>query len=744
MSTTVAAPNQPAKIGDPYVRVDGKLKVTGTAKYAAEFEVPNAAIGLMVTSTIANGKITRMDTTAAEKAPGVVTILTPSNAPRLPKGGKAGVNPPAGRVLQLLQDANVYYNNQPIAVVVADTLNQALFAASLIDVRYAEQPPKLNFRAGFSDSHEGKNKVPADLTSGKPAQGFAEAEVTMDAVYTTPMENHNPMEPHATIASWDGELLTLHDSTQYIFGVKKTVAKTLGIPEDNVRVVCPFTGGGFGCKGSTWSHVVLAAMAAKVAKRPVRLVLERPQMFGPVGGRPETYQHIVLGAKRDGTLTGIRHDCYSHTSTIEDFVETSSAQTRMLYSADVITTSQKLVPLTVGTPTFQRAPGESTGTFALEIAMDELATMLKMDPVALRLKNYAETDPTSKKPFSGKHLRECYQQASEQFGWSKRTPEPRSNREGHELIGYGMATATYPANRSQAEAAVTFEPSGRVTVVSGTQDLGTGTYTIMAQVAAATLGMPIDLMDAKLGDTKQPQGPVSGGSQTAASVTPAVQAAAQQAVLKLVTMEVGNSASPFYNLQPDQLGFNDGKLFKKSAPAGGIAFTEVLARNGNKPVAAKASAEPSEASEEFSQHSWGAVFAEVAVDETLGMARVRRLTAVYDVGTLLNEKTGKSQLIGGLVWATGLVLEEQTHIDGKTGRPVNNNLAEYHVPVNLDIGEIQVSALGIPDKNFNPLGARGIGEIGITGASAAIANAIYNATGKRIREAPITPDKLMA
>ena len=738
------AAERPATIGAPYTRVDGRAKVTGAAKYAAEFEVANVAYGVMVTSTIANGRITRIDSTAAERAPGVVTVMTPSNAPKLPKAGQAGVNPPAGRVLQLLQDAEVHYNNQPIAVVVAESLNQALLAASLLRVRYQESAPKLDFKGGFADAHTGKNKNPAMLSEGSVPTGFEDAEVKIDQVYTTPMENHNPMEPHATIAQWDGELLTLHDSTQYIFGVKQSVAKTLGIPEDNVRVLCPFTGGGFGCKGSTWSHVVLAAMAAKVAKRPVKLVLERSQMFGPVGGRPQTHQQITLGAKRDGTLTAIRHDCYSHTSVIEDFVEPSATATRMLYAAPVITTSQKIVPLNVGTPTFQRAPGEASGTFALEVAMDELAYELKMDPIALRLKNYAEADPTSHKPFSSKHLRECYRQGAERFGWSRRVAEPRTHREGHELIGYGMATATYGANRSEAEAAVRFELNGRVSVISGTQDLGTGTYTIMAQVAAATLGMPIELMDAQLGDTKQPQGPVSGGSQTAASVTPAVQAAAQQAVLKLATLEVGNAASPFHGAQPQELEFKDGRLFLKTAPAKSVALAEVLARNGNQPVEAKASAKPSEDSEQYAKHSWGAVFAEVAVDETLGVARVRRITAVYDVGTLLNEKTGKSQLIGGIVWATGLVLEEETHIDGKTGRPLNNNLAEYHVPVNLDIGEIDVMALGIPDKNFEPLGARGIGEIGITGAAGAIANAIYNATGKRIREAPITPDKLMA
>ncbi|HWD97730.1 MAG TPA: xanthine dehydrogenase family protein molybdopterin-binding subunit, partial [Bryobacteraceae bacterium] len=417
---------------------------------------------------------------------------------------------------------------------------------------------------------------------------------------------------------------------------------------------------------------------------------------------------------------------------------------RMLYASPAIATSQRLVPLTVGTPTFQRAPGESTGTFALEIAMDELAVKLGMDPMELRLKNYAEKDPTNSKLFSSKHLRECYQQGAERFGWAKRNAQPRATKRGHELIGWGMATATYPANRSAASALVQFEPTGRVTVASGSQDLGTGTYTIMAQVAAATLNMPVHLMDAKLGDSTLPEAPVSGGSKSAASVTPAVQAAAKQAQLKLLTDAAADAGSPLHGASPQDLDFRNGRIIERGKPESGEMFTAFLARNGNKPMGAMASAEPNQDTEQYSTHSWGATFAEVGVDERLGMVRVHRVTGVYDVGTLLNEKTGKSQFIGGIVWAVSLALFEDTHLDPRTGRAVNNNLAEYHVPVNLDIGEIDVSALGIPDKKFDPLGARGIGEIGITGASAAIANAIYHATGKRIRNAPITPDLLMA
>ena len=587
-------------------------------------------------------------------------------------------------------------------------------------------------------------KTRPDIGKGSIDDALKQAEVTIDQVYTTPMQNHNPMEPHATVAEWEGEKLTLHDATQYVSGVKQTVAKAFGMPEDDVRVLCPYTGGGFGCKGSTWSHVVLAAMSAKAVGRPVKIVLERPQMFGPVGGRPETSQHLVLGAKRDGTLLGVRHEVYSHTSLIEDFTEPSSVQTRSLYAANAISTKQRLVPLSVGTPTFQRAPGEATGTFALEIAMDELAYKLGMDPIALRLKTYAEVDATSDKPFSSKHLRECYAQGAERFGWANRMAEPRSTREGHELIGWGMATATYPANRSASMASVTYQPDGRVMVAAGSQDLGTGTYTIMAQTAAATLGLPIAMVDAKLGDTTLPKAPVSGGSQSAASVTPAVQAGAQQLMLKLYEMASTDASSPLHGEKTDGMQLTQGVISLKSAPARSVPVSTLLANAGGKPVMAMGSAQPEEDAQQYSMHSFGAVFAEVAVDEQLGMPRVRRVVAAYDIGTLLSGKTGQSQLIGGIVWGVSLALHESTHIDPFSGRAVNNNLAEYHMPVNLDIGEIDVITIGVPDKRFNPLGARGIGEIGITGAGAAVANAIYHATGKRMRDAPITPDKLLA
>ncbi|MGH9529719.1 MAG: xanthine dehydrogenase family protein molybdopterin-binding subunit [Terriglobales bacterium] len=732
-------------VGEAVTRVDGKAKVTGAAKYSAEFQESNVAHAVMVRSTIPNGRIASIDVTRAKRAAGVIAILTLSNAPKLPQGGKAGVHPPAGRVLSILQDDEVHYNGQPIALVVAESLHAAHYASSLVKVEYEQSAPKLDFMAGLDDSHPGHHgKDPADEGRGDVEAGLKQAEIKVDEIYTTPIQTHNPMEPHATIAKWDGDHLTLYDSTQYVSGVKSTISKTLGIPDDNIHVICPYVGGGFGCKGSMWSHVVLAAMAARQINRPVKIALERPQMFGPVGARPQTRQHIQLGATRDGKLTAIRHDVHCHTSVIEDFLEPSAVQTRILYACPNVATSHRLVPLNLGTPTFQRAPGEATGTFALEVAMDELAYKLNMDPLQLRLANYADEDPQSKKPFSGKHLRECYAQGAEKFGWSRRNPEPRSTKDGELLIGWGMATATYPGNRAPASALVRFQPNGRVLVASGTQDLGTGTYTIMSQVASDALGIPIKLIDVKLGDTNLPKAPVSGGSMSAASVTPAVKAAATQARLKILTMAANDPQSSLHGADVEELDFKDGKVFRKSSPDQAESFTAIIARNGSQAIEATAEAQPEQDAQRFSAHSFGAVFAEVSVDPDLGIARVRRVVGVYDIGKLLNKKTGASQFIGGIVWGISIALFEEVHVDPHTGRIVNANLAEYHVPVNADIPEIDVSVIDIPDMNFNPLGARGIGEIGITGVAGAVANAIYHATGKRLRDVPITPDKLIA
>ncbi len=750
MQTQEQKPEAPKPLPQPAHRYEGIAKVTGRAKYVAEFKEPFPAKDLlyayMVQSTIASGTVTSMDQKAAERSPGVVAVITPFNAPKLQVGKP---QPPARRNLKVLQDADVDYNGQPIALIVARSLMEATTAAGLLNIKYATKPALLDFEGRLSEARPPKTRShdPNTQKRGDVDQALATAEVKLEQTYITPVQNHNPMEPHATIAWWEGEKLNVYDTTQYISGVKMSLARILNIAQDDVHVSCPIVGGGFGSKGSAWSHVVLASMAAKVVNKPVKIVLGREQMFGPVGARPSTVNMIKIAANRDGKITGIKHDAILHASILEDFIEESVGPSRVLYQSGSNETSIRMVDMNVGVPTFMRAPGESTGTAVLEIAMDELAEKLKMDPVQLRLVNYADRDLSEDKPWSDKHLREAYQQAAQRFGWDKVAhlhTTPGTVTEGNELIGYGMATATYPANRSSANATARLLPNGRLFVGSGTQDLGTGMYTIMQQTAAQSMGIDLAQIDVKLGDSSLPKAPVSGGSQSTASVGPAVDAACKQLKLKLGDLAIADAQSPVHGALPEDVDVNKGRVFLKKSPSKGEDLTALLARNGYKPVETQGSAEPGEDHTAMTSYSWGAVFAEVAVDKTTGMTRVRRVVATYDIGSLLNKKTGLNQLMGGIVWGVGFALEEETHLDPNTGRTVNESLAEYHVPVNRDIPVLDVTVLDIPDTKFNPQGARGVGEIGITGAMAAIANAIYNATGKRIRHYPITPDKLLS
>ena len=731
-------------IGRPLDRTDGPLKVTGGARYAAEFRLPDLCHAVMVLSTIARGQIVDLDVTRAERAPGVLLVLSHRNAPALPQGGRAAFNPPAGRAMSLLQDDVVHYNRQPIAVVIADTFEHAMAAAALVDARYATQAPILDFQRARVDAYApaNVNGKPPDVHWGDWDAGQRAAEVRVDATFTTPMQSHNPMEPHATIAQWEGEHLTLYDATQYVSGVRETVSKTLGISPGNVRVVSPFVGGGFGCKGSAWSHVLLAAMCARQVGRPVRLVLDRQQMFGPVGGRPHTLQRVALGARRDGALTSIRHDLIANTSDFEDWTEPSAVVSRMMYACPNGATTHRLVKLNAGTPTFQRAPGEATGNFALEVAMDELAVALALDPIELRLRNYAEKEADSGKPFSSKHLRECYAQGASRFGWSRRSVSPRSMREGNELVGFGMATASYPAHRMAASARAAMQPDGSFVVQSGSQDIGTGTYTVMTQVAAEALGVSPSRVRFELGDTQLPHAPVSGGSMTAASVGPAVQAACRQLRDKLVARAVSDGASPLHGASTSDIVVDGGFVAVRDDP-GRRETIAALAGRVDAPLEATAEATPGDASKRFALHSFGAVFAEVRIDPDLGVIRVPRVVAVYDIGRPLNVKTARSQMQGGIVWGMSFALLEDAEMDLRTGRIANANLAEYHVPVNADVGEIDVSFVDYPDYAFNPLGIRGIGEIGITGVPAALCNAIWHATGRRLRDLPMTLDKLL-
>jgi len=732
-------------VGQGIDRTDGAGKVCGRASFAGDVSVPNMAYGWIVLSTVASGRIAGMDVAGAMAMPGVLAVITHDNAQRLPQGGKAAVNPPAGRVLSLLQDDTVHYNNQPVAVVVATSLDQAKEGARKLSIRYAATDALTDFDRAKASAHkpEKVQRTEADTQRGDFAAGQRAASARVDVRYTTPVEHHNPMEPHATVASWDGDKLTLHDSTQFVSGDAQALAKTLGIAPENVTVLCPFVGGGFGCKGSSWSHVTLAAMAAKQVSRPVKIVLDRTQMFGPVGNRPHTEQSLWLGADPSGKLTAMHHGVISETSVIEDWVEPSALATRMLYACDNQTTTHRLAKMNVGTPTFMRAPGEASGTFALEAAMDELAYALKMDPLQLRLKNYAEQDMEKKKPFSSKSLRDCYLQGAERFGWSRRSPVPGSMRDGHWRLGMGVATATYPTNRSQAAAEAMVMPDGRALVRSGTQDLGTGAYTVMTQVAADALGLPVGSVRFELGDSRMPKAPVSGGSQSTASVSPAVKAVCEKVRGQIIDLALADSGSPLKGRQRDDVLAADGWLRLRSDASRGEPIAAVVGRHGQ-PVRGSAESQPGPEKEAFSMHSFGAVFAEVRVDDALGIVRVPRVVGAYGVGRLLNAKTAHSQLMGGIVWGLGMALFEETVRDVRNGRCVNGTLAEYHVPVNADVHEIDVIVVPEEDPHVNPLGVKGIGEIGITGVAGAVCNAVYHATGVRVRDLPITLDKVMA
>lgn len=733
-----------SSIGQGLDRVDGRLKVTGGAIYSAEHPLPRMAHGIMVTSTIPNGRIAAFDLAAAQTMPGVIAILTPANAPRLPKQEKPAPGAQANPKLSLLQDDRVQYNGQPIAVVVAETFEQARAAAQRVGVRYTNAPAALDFEKAKQHPRKAPTQPnrPADTCRGNVAGGMARADVKVDQTYHTPLENHHPMEPHASIASWEGDKLTIYDSTQNVTGVRKTAAKTFGISPDNVHVVSPFVGGGFGSKGTTWSHVMLAAMAARVAGRPVKLVVQRTQMAGPVGARPMTEQRLQLGAARDGKLTAQVHHTMCSTSFVDDFSEPCSTITRALYQSDSLQTTQRMATMNLGVQTYMRAPGESSGSFALESAMDELAYALKIDPVALRLQNYAEKDPEKDIPFSSKSLRECYRVGAEKFGWNKRNPEPRSMRVKDTLVGWGMATATYPANRQKAKASAVIRADGTALVQSGTHELGTGAYTIMTQIAADALGLPVAQVTFQLGDSAMPEAPVSGGSQTTASVGPAVHAAASAARDQLIALAIADSASPLAGSSASEIVAADGWLAHRADPSRRERFGAIVTRHASD-VRADTESAPGDEKKQYAMHAFGAVFVEVHVDADLGTIRVPRVVGVYGIGKLMNAKTGHSQLMGGVIWGLGMGLMEKTEIDGRTGRALNANLADYHVPVNADVGLIDVSVVEEHDPYINALGAKGIGEIGIVGVAAALANAVYHATGKRIRSLPITPDKLV-
>ncbi|MGB7378301.1 MAG: xanthine dehydrogenase family protein molybdopterin-binding subunit [Rivularia sp. (in: cyanobacteria)] len=709
-------------IGKPLNRVDGNLKVTGGAHYSAEFAQENLAYAVGIPSAIARGKIKSIDTNAAKNLPGVIDIITHENAPKLQplktfmEGGVA-----AEKRLPL-QDNSVYYSGEHIGIVIADTLEQATYAASLVRFTYEEETPIVEMEKHRDEEFEPQTvfgKEP-NFIRGNPEDAFNKADIKVDEIYTTPTENHNPIEPSATTAVWENDTLTVYTSTQATYGTKNSLTTSLEIPEENVRVICQFIGGAFGCKGAFWSHIMLAAIATREVNRPVKLVLTREDMFNVVGHRAETEQTVKLGATKEGKLTAIIHDGISHTSMYDEFAEPFTVATHMLYACDNLQASQRLIRLNRVTPTFMRAPGEAPGVYALESAMDELAYALKIDPIELRLINHADTDPDENLPWSSKSLKECYQIGAEKFGWSKRNPEIGSMRDGRYLIGMGMATATYPAFTSPASAKAKMLSDGSVVVQSSTHDMGGGTATVMAQLIADTLGFPFERVCFEYGDTRLPKAPVSGGSMTVSSVGSAVHGAVKG--LQAKVLELGGKD------KNDSLTIED--------------YADILAKNNKQQIEVEYDAKFDQ-DKKYSKHAFGAQFVEVRIDPDFGEVRINRYTGAFACGKILNHKTARSQFMGGIIMGIGMALMEETVVDPNLGRVMNANLGEYHVPVNADIPDIDIEMVEEVDNHVNPIGTKGIGEIGITGVAAAVANAVYHATGKRIRDLPITPDKVM-
>lgn len=736
-------------VGQPIDRVDGFLKVTGAARYAAEFAHQGLAHSVLLQSTISKGKIVSINTEQAKRAPGVIAVITHLNAPKLNKAPQAELGGPDGSAAQNwvpLQSEMVYYDGQHIGVVVADTLEQANYAASLVKVTYKEEQPDIGIKTSPLFTPQNLARKPATYSRGDTEKGLKRAAVHIDQRYSTAVDHHSPIEPHATIAAWDGDHLTIYEPTQWLVGVQMALAAMLGIPEANIRVVSPFIGGGFGCKVFVWPHSALAAVAAKRVGRPVRLVLTRRQMFTSVGYRPESSHRLTLGADQEGKLLAIVHEATVKTDVFpEDDVGVApvTQATPMMYACENVTTVHHLARANVGPSVIMRGPSESPNLFALECALDELAYALDIDPIELRLRNYTEINPERGIPWTSKHLRECYQIGAEKFGWSKRPSEPGAMRDGRYLVGWGMASSVYPAPRKPASARAQVFADGSALLQCASHDLGTGAYTIFTQIAADALGLPLVKVRVELGDSNFPVGPVTGLSMTSGSVGPAFQAAGEAARQKIVALALDDPESPLYGIDVENIAVDDGRMFSVAEPQKGETYTAILSRHKIYKVEAVADVGPGEETKQYAMNSFGAQFAEVRVDPALGLVRVSRFVGVYDGGRILNPKTARSQMLGGIIGGIGMALSERTVYDPNNGRIVNGTLWNYLLPVCADVGNIEAYFVNEPDLHTNPLGVKGVGEVCLVGVAPAIANAIYHATGKRIRELPITPDKLI-
>jgi xanthine dehydrogenase YagR molybdenum-binding subunit len=733
---------QAPQIGQPHRRVDGRLKVTGQARYAAEHAVPGCVHGVLVTSAVAAGRITHLDTKDAAQVPGVLAIVSHQNSPRVP--GYENPKPDErveGQQHRVFFDDKIYYSNQPVALVIATTLEQAKYAASLVRVAYEQAAHQTDITKSTAHSYTPKRSE--DHTRGQP-QAYKSAPVQIAHEYQTPLQVHNPMEMHAAIAEWHGNQLTVWNKTQAPTLAQKDLMKLWDLPKEGVQVHSPFVGGAFGGASRIWPPEMAAILGAKMVGRPVKVVNQREQEFNMVGYRPRSVQRIALGAEADGTLVGVSHQVFGATSRYEQFTERTLHPTKSGYRCPNAELTYQLVPLDMSTPAWARGPGETTGSFAIESAMDELSYALKMDPLALRLHNFADVDPENGHPWSSNYLRECYALGAEKFGWSRRNPTPGATRQGDWLVGQGMAMGIYHASRTKASARARLLPDGALLVQSATADVGPGTGTIMTQIAADASGVPVENIRFELGDAAFPPAPGQFGSHTVASVGAAVHDTCAALKQQLINLAFSTPGSPFAKAKLTELVAEAGAVYLGSQPATSLSYGEVL-RRASQP-ALEVTHESPEVPEkgEKSGKSFCASFVEVHVHAHTREVRVSRVVSAVDAGRIMNPRTARSQVYGAITWGLGLALMEEAVLDHRFGRITNHDLANYHVPVNADLPtNIEVIFIDKPDTYLDPMGAKGLGEIGIVGFSAAIANAVYHATGKRVRDLPITPDKLM-
>jgi len=731
----------------------GPAKVTGAAKYAAEYKVPHLLYGYVVSSAIAGGKITKIDDELALAVPGLVKIYTHENRLRtalLARSYTDDVAPP-GSPFRPLASAKIDYNGQPIALIVADTFETARYAASLVRVEYRRDAHKSDLEWEREKAYKPRSRSgipPPPKDRGKPEEAFKSAAVSLREKYFVPMEHHNPMELFGSTVIYEPDgSLTIYEKTQGVQNCQQYVCSIFGLSNDKVRVLSPYVGGAFGSGLRPEYQLFLATMAALDLKRSVRVSLTRQQMF-TFGHRPVTLQDISLAASTDGALQSIIHKAVTETSLYEDYSESVVNWSGLLYRCENSKLGHQVTALNFATPMDMRAPGAATGVWALETAIDEMAYKLKIDPIEFRLKNYSERDQDGDKPFSSKELRECFRQGAEAFGWSRRNPEPRSMRDGKNLVGWGMAAGIWEALYQPTSAKAVLTADGHLVVSNATSDIGTGTYTIMTQIAAETLGLPIENVTFELGDSRLPKSPVEGGSWTAASSGSAVKEVCDEITKKLFKLAQKLENSPFARSSFDDVALAEGKIFLKSNPAEAVSITEVMHRNEVASLEEETTSMVTFGKQKIKQRGYAgnthsAIFAEVKVDEDLGTIHVTRVVNAVAAGRILNPKTARSQVLGGVVWGMGMALHEESLVDRNYGRIMNHNLAEYHVPVNADIHDIQVIFVEEHDPIVNPIGVKGVGEIGIVGTAAAIGNAVFHATGKRIRELPITLDKLM-